>query len=116
MWPGCKLVHGNPRHSQSQGSVERPNKDVEDILACWMRENNISKWSDGLRFVQYKKTVVYIVVLDVLHTRQCLESRDMSVVCGCQTTFGPVRNGGAVIGGFEWSWITPRASIGVRGD
>jgi transposase InsO family protein len=22
MWPGMKLVHGKPRHSQSQGSVE----------------------------------------------------------------------------------------------
>ena len=40
MWPGCKLVHGKPRHSQSQGSVDRVNRDVEDILACWMRENN----------------------------------------------------------------------------
>ena len=55
MWPGCKLMHGKPRHSQSQGSVERVNKDVDDILACWMRENNISKWSDVLRFAQYKK-------------------------------------------------------------
>ena len=33
MWPECKLVHGKPRHSQSQGSVERANKDVEDMLA-----------------------------------------------------------------------------------
>ena len=28
-WPGCKLVHGKPRHSQSQGSVERANRDLE---------------------------------------------------------------------------------------
>ena len=28
MLPGMKLVHGNPRHSQSQGSVERSNQDV----------------------------------------------------------------------------------------
>jgi len=28
MWPGMKLVHGKPRHSQSQGSVERSNQDV----------------------------------------------------------------------------------------
>jgi len=25
IWPGMKLVHGKPRHSQSQGSVERFN-------------------------------------------------------------------------------------------
>ena len=55
MWPECKLVHGKPRHFQSQGSVERANKDVEDIMACWMRNNDTSKWSKGLRFIQYRK-------------------------------------------------------------
>ena len=25
MWSGLKIVHGKPRHSQSQGSVERAN-------------------------------------------------------------------------------------------
>ena len=43
MWPECKLVHCKPRHSQSQWSVERANKDVEDIMACWMHDNNTSK-------------------------------------------------------------------------
>ena len=28
IWPGCKLIHGKARHSQSQGSVERCNRDV----------------------------------------------------------------------------------------
>jgi len=28
MWPGMKLVHGKPRHSQSQGSVEISNQDI----------------------------------------------------------------------------------------
>lgn len=28
-WPECKIVHGKPRHSQSQGSVERANRDIE---------------------------------------------------------------------------------------
>jgi len=28
MWPRMKLVHGKPRHSQSQGSVERSNQVV----------------------------------------------------------------------------------------
>ena len=55
MWPDCKLVRGKPRHSQSQGSVERCNQDVESILACWMKENNTSHWSQGLRFVQFQK-------------------------------------------------------------
>ena len=55
MWPECKMVRGKPRHSQSQGSVERCNQDVESILACWMKENNSSHWAQGLRFVQFQK-------------------------------------------------------------
>ena len=32
MWNGLKIVHGKPRHCQSQGSVERANRDIEDTL------------------------------------------------------------------------------------
>lgn len=32
MWKGLKIVHGKPRHSQSQGSVERANQHVEKLL------------------------------------------------------------------------------------
>jgi hypothetical protein len=39
MWPDIKIVHGKPRYSQSQGSVERVNHDVEDMLATWMAQN-----------------------------------------------------------------------------
>ena len=35
--------------------MERANRDVEDILACWMRENDTTKWADGLRCVQWQK-------------------------------------------------------------
>lgn len=31
-WPGCKTVNGRPRHSQSQGSVERANQDIKVII------------------------------------------------------------------------------------
>ena len=55
IWPGCKLVHGKPRHSQSQGSVERANRDVEAILACWLRDNNSRSWVNALPFVQFQK-------------------------------------------------------------
>ena len=33
---GSKIVHGKPRHNQSQGSVERANRDIEDILMTWL--------------------------------------------------------------------------------
>ena len=58
MWPGMKLVHGKPRHSQSQGSVERSNQDVRDMLVAWMSDNNTKTWSEGLRFIQSKKNRV----------------------------------------------------------
>ena len=32
MWPDLLMVHGKPRHPASQGSVERLNSDVKDML------------------------------------------------------------------------------------
>ena len=32
MWPGCKIVHGRARHSQSQGGVERFNRTMEEAI------------------------------------------------------------------------------------
>jgi hypothetical protein len=29
LWPECKVVHGKPRHPQSQGSVDRANADIK---------------------------------------------------------------------------------------
>jgi hypothetical protein len=55
LWPGLKLVHGKPRHSQSQGSVERSNQDVRDMLVAWMLDNKTKQWSEGLRLIQSKK-------------------------------------------------------------
>ena len=36
MWKGLKIVHGKLRHSQSQGSVERANRDIEDMFTMDM--------------------------------------------------------------------------------
>lgn len=55
MWPQLKIVHGKPRHSQSQGSVERCNRDVGEMVRAWMNDNKSKKWSEGLRFVQFQK-------------------------------------------------------------
>ncbi|XP_029348361.1 SCAN domain-containing protein 3-like [Acyrthosiphon pisum] len=55
MWEDVKIVHGKPRHSQSQGSVERANRDVEDMLATWMAEKNSTDWPSGLKFIQFQK-------------------------------------------------------------
>lgn len=55
MWPELKIVHGKPHHSQSRGSVECANQDVENILSTWLQTHKTTYWSDGLRFVQFMK-------------------------------------------------------------
>lgn len=55
IWPGLQIVHGKPRHSQSQGSVERANQDIQNMLMTWMVTKNCDQWSEGLRFVQFMK-------------------------------------------------------------
>ncbi|XP_023236835.1 KRAB-A domain-containing protein 2-like [Centruroides sculpturatus] len=59
MWKDVKIVHGNPRHSQTQDSVERVNQDIQNMLTAWMNDNNTNKWSDGLPFVQFAKNTTY---------------------------------------------------------
>lgn len=55
MWPHCRIVHGRPRHPQTQGSVERANGDIENSLRAWMLENSSTNWSRGCYEVQVKK-------------------------------------------------------------
>ena len=55
LWPDLKMVHGKARHPQSQGSVERLNCDVKDMLISWLNDNNTADWATGLKFVQFSK-------------------------------------------------------------
>jgi hypothetical protein len=55
----CKIVHGKPRHPQSQGSVERANADIKDMTVTWMRENSCKDWPVGIKFVQFQKNLSY---------------------------------------------------------
>ena len=59
MWNDIKIVHGKPRHSELQSSVERANQDVQNMLATWMGANNTTKWSEGLQFVKAMKNTAY---------------------------------------------------------
>lgn len=72
-WPSLKILHGKSRHSQSQGSIERANRDVEEMLRVWISDNKTLKWSEGLRFVQLKKIIVYILASDSYRSMKCLE-------------------------------------------
>lgn len=55
VWPELCIVHGRPRHPQSQGSIERSNQDVTPMIQCWCKDNETSRWSVGLKFVQFQK-------------------------------------------------------------
>ena len=59
MWKDVKIVHEKPRHCQTQGSVERANQDIQNMLSAWMNDNDTNKWSDGLPFVQFAKNTTY---------------------------------------------------------
>ncbi len=54
-WPDLKIIHGRPRHPQTQGSIERANGDVQNILGSWMRTRQSTKWSQALEYVQLIK-------------------------------------------------------------
>ena len=55
IWPGLEMVHGKPRHPQTQGSVERSNGDGKDMLTAWMNDHSTKDWPLGLKFVQFAK-------------------------------------------------------------
>jgi len=59
MWDGVKIVHGKPRHSQTQGSIEGANQDIQNLLRAWMSNNNTNKWADGLYLVQFTKNTAH---------------------------------------------------------
>ena len=78
MWPELTLVHGKPRHPQSQGSVERANSDIKDMLISWLSDNNTRDWVSGIKFVQfYKNSAHHAGIQSNIYFRRCL------CVCVC---------------------------------
>ena len=73
LWPDLVMVHGKPRHPQSQGSVERANCDIKDMLVAWLSDNNTTDWTVGLKFVQFPKTLASILALKGHHLLHCLD-------------------------------------------
>ena len=58
--PDTKIIHGKPRHLESQGSVERANRDIKNALASKMRDNsNDLCWVKYVRHVQLEKNTTY---------------------------------------------------------
>ncbi|XP_023211185.1 KRAB-A domain-containing protein 2-like [Centruroides sculpturatus] len=46
-------------HSQTQGSAEWDNQDIQNMLTAWMNDTDTNKWSDGLPFVEFAKNTTY---------------------------------------------------------
>lgn len=59
MWEEPKIVNGKPCQSQTQGSVERANQDIEKMLFTWLETNKTTNWSEGLKFIQFMKNRAY---------------------------------------------------------
>ena len=53
LWPGTMTVKGRPRHSQSQGGIEKANRLLQKRLKAWMDTNNCTAWSTGLFIVTW---------------------------------------------------------------
>lgn len=77
-----QILHGRARHQQSQGSVEGENSDIKKMLATWMRENKSTKWTNGSKFVQFKKNHSF-------HTG--MKCAPYKATFGIETTGGLVR-------------------------
>ena len=50
-----KMVHGQPRKSSTQGSVERANQDIENIIMTWENHFKRNDWAGNLELFQLMK-------------------------------------------------------------
>ncbi|XP_043284072.1 KRAB-A domain-containing protein 2-like isoform X2 [Venturia canescens] len=52
LWPELKIIPG--KACQSQGPLERA-KNIKTMLSSWLSDNHTTRWSEGLRHVQFMK-------------------------------------------------------------
>ena len=79
MWPELKLVHGKTRYSQSQGSVERANQDVQNMMMTWMQTNESAHWAESLKFIQFMKNRCF---------HQGIQQSPYEALFGCKAKVG----------------------------
>jgi hypothetical protein len=48
IWPGLVIINGRPRHPESQGSVERENATLCNILGKYMEDRGTASWTTCL--------------------------------------------------------------------
>ena len=61
LWTGTAIVHGRPRQSQDQGSVERANGDFKNMLHARLKDvkKELNQCVSELPYVQYSKNNAY---------------------------------------------------------
>ncbi len=65
LWPECMMVRGSPRHSESNGGVERVSQTVQRKLGGWMKTNKSNNWAIGCRIVMWRiNTQVHRTIKD----------------------------------------------------
>ena len=59
-WTSTRFVHGRPRKSTDQGSIERANQDVDKLLFARLGslKKSMNRWVSELKYVQYTKNTV----------------------------------------------------------
>jgi len=48
------MVRGSPRHSPSNGGVERLNRTMEEKLGAWIAKTSNTNWSIGCRLMMWR--------------------------------------------------------------
>ncbi|GFO13445.1 integrase core domain protein [Plakobranchus ocellatus] len=74
-WPILKISYGKPRHSQSQGNVERADQHVVNMLCAWMKDANTGWCSEELRFVQLIKYTAFYSGMKKHHAKLSLAAK-----------------------------------------
>ena len=62
-----------------QGSVERANGDIKDMLVAWMADNESQDWSIEIKFVQFRKNYAY---------HSCIKCSPYSAMFGSEARIG----------------------------
>ena len=52
-WPSTKIIHGKPRHPETQGSVERANQNIKRHFTAMMFDNFENSWVKFVGQVQF---------------------------------------------------------------
>ena len=121
LWPECRMVRGSPRHSQSNGGIERVNRTMQDKLGAWMTDTSSRRWSVGCRLMMWRyNTQIHRTVKDIpyrlvfgqkprvgisgLHLDYSLLDKlateaDLNKVCNYEGKEEDVMDAGAVVAG-----------------